>query len=143
MQKTQWQIGTHYALGAKAFSKEEIFEFAKSHDPLDFHLNMEAANNSRFKGLVCSGGQAFYYFYPKAWVPKFGKTVVAGMGLKEWNFLAPIYVNETISTNCEIRNIKNAKKDDEVIIDWFFEFKNESGKLVQSLHLTVLHKRIK
>lgn len=141
MQKVEWKVGAEYHLGSKAFSQEESFEFARSHDPLEFHLNIEAAQKSRFKGLVCSGGQAFYFFYPKAWVPKFGSTVVAGMGLKEWNFLAPIYVNETVWANCEIKSIQPARKADEVIIDWFFEFKNEAGQLVQNLHLTVLHKK--
>jgi acyl dehydratase len=141
MQKMEWNIGAKYALGSKAFDQEEIFEFARSHDPLEFHLSLEAAQKSRFKGLVCSGGQAFYYFYPKAWVPKFGSSVIAGMGLKEWNFLAPIYVNDQVTANCEIKNIQPARKTDEVIIDWFFEFKNESGQLVQNLHLTVLHQK--
>lgn len=136
----EWKVGAKYDLGSKAFSQKEIFEFARSHDPLEFHLDMEAAQKSRFKGLVCSGGQAFYYFYPKAWVPKFGLTVIAGMGLKEWNFLAPIYVNETVTANCEIKSIQAARIKGELIIDWFFEFKTESGLLVQNLHLTVLHK---
>lgn len=141
MEKVDWKVGAKYDLGNKAFSQEEIFEFARSHDPLEFHLDLEAAQKSRFKGLVCSGGQAFYHFYPKAWVPKFGPTVVAGMGLKEWNFLAPIYVNETVSANCEIKNIQTARIEGEVIIDWLFEFRNEDGQLVQNLHLTVLHKK--
>lgn len=141
MQKKSLKVGDHFTLGKKAFNQEEIFEFAQTHDPLPFHLNVEAAEKSRFKGLICSGGQAFYYFYPKAWVPMFGESVIAGMGLKDWNFIAPIYVNDEIQACCEILNIQAAKRENEVVIDWLINFTNESGKLVQNLHLIVLHKK--
>lgn len=140
MKQQQWKVNTTYELGSKKFSESEIIEFAKVHDPLDFHIDLEAAKKSRFKGLVCSGGQAFYHFYPKVWVPFFGDTVIAGMGLKDWNFLAPIYVNEMINAKCSIQETINREIKEEIIVVWYFEFFDKNNKLLQNLTLTVLHK---
>jgi acyl dehydratase len=69
MSNVKWEEGKEYDLGEKQFSASEIIDYAKKNDPLDFHLSEKAANESRFKGLVTSGGQAFNYFYVNAWIP--------------------------------------------------------------------------
>ncbi len=143
MRTIDWTLHQSYKLGSKKFMQEEIFEFAQKNDPLDFHLDLEAAQKSIFKGLVCSGGQAFYHFYAQHWVPLFGKTVLAGMGLNEWKFHAPIYVEQMVHAECMIKNIIKRENKEEVILVWYFEFYDNTKNLLQDLNLSVLHKSIK
>lgn len=126
-------------LGHHCFSEAEIIDFAKQFDPLPFHTDASIAENSIFKGLVASGSQAFMYFYPRYWVPKFGSTVLAGMKLSNWEFLMPIYANEKISAFTKILK-KTPHHENKQIIHWEFCFKNVKNQCVQKLELIILHR---
>ena len=141
MSETNWPVGKRFDLGATTFNEKEIISYAKQFDPLPFHLNRKAAESSRFKGLVCSGGQAFYHFYVNAWVPLFGETVEAGLGIKDWKFLAPIYENEKIEAACVIQSSRLTKDSAFCINRWEFNFNSvrANGKQVQYLLLDVMH----
>jgi len=124
-------------LGEIEFSEQEIIDFAKINDPLAFHTDVEVANNSRFNGLVCSGSQAFNFFYVNRWIPKYGNSVIAGLAVNNWNFLAPIYANDRVKANCTLESYKETKKEGEAVVKWGFNF-NVDKKKVQELELTVL-----
>ena len=132
--------GMKIDLGKNRFTSEEIIAFAKRNDPLDFHLSYKAAKKSRFKGLVTSGGQAFNFFYVHRWVPKYGDTVEAGLGIDNWNFITPIYADQEVNCNCQMATLTETSKKDEIIVDWYFQFSNIAGQLYQELTLKVLHK---
>ena len=147
---TNWNIydvfeaeeGTEIKLGNKSFDENEIIAYAKINDPLPFHLSVADAKRSFFGELVCSGGQAFNYFYVNRWIPKFGGTVVGGLGIKHWDFIQPIRVNETISAKATCKGIRHSESNPKLsIVVWVFEFRNKSGTLAQSLEIKILHKR--
>ncbi|MEQ8908855.1 MAG: MaoC/PaaZ C-terminal domain-containing protein [Vicingaceae bacterium] len=141
MAQSNWPIGKTYPLGSKQFSEKEIIEFARTHDPLPFHLSKQEAKESRFKGLVCSGSQAFFYFYVKAWLPLFGQSVEAGLGMSEWKFLAPVYENESIKAQCTLIESRATKDPKFCVNKWHFEFLKEkkTKEKVQYLYLEVMH----
>jgi acyl dehydratase len=134
--------GFEIDLGTKAFDEEEIIEYARVNDPLPFHIDKQVAKESFFGELVCSGGQAFYYFYVHRWIPKFGSSVVGGLGIRNWDFFLPIKVDETISAKAICEDIRHSKSNPMLsIVVWKFEFRNKSGNLAQSLEIKILHKR--
>jgi len=135
-----FELNKQYDLGEKIFSEAEIIDFALQYDPLDFHISVEAARTSIFKALVSSGPHPFHHFYKNHWIPRFGKTVLAGIGLDNWRFLKPVYVNEKIRCNVTIIDMKAYPDKGSVTIRWRFEFKNEKGELNQHLEMLVLHK---
>jgi acyl dehydratase len=47
--------GSTYELGSTRLTAEDIMDYARSWDPMPFHLDPEAARNSPFGGLVASG----------------------------------------------------------------------------------------
>lgn len=132
--------GQAFDLGKKQFSEQEIIEFAKKFDPLPFHTDLEAAKNSLFKGLVCSGSQAFKYFYVHSWIPLFGTSVLAGLEMNKWQFIQAIYVDQEVYCTCKIDKINTTKSKQEKIICWHFIFKNVKNEVLQSLYLTILHR---
>lgn len=133
-------LNHQYDLGEKKFSETEIIEFATAYDPLTFHLNADAAHKSLFKGLVCSGPQPFNYFYRDRWVPKFGPTVVAGIGVDNWRFVKPVYVNQIVHCRVRITELTSHPEKGTVTVRWYFEFVNDEGTLVQHLEMLVLHR---
>ena len=48
-------IGEEWRIGAHAFTREAILDFARQFDPQRFHLDEEAAKSSIFGGLCASG----------------------------------------------------------------------------------------
>ena len=134
--------GTNYDFGKISFSEEEIIAFAKNYDPLDFHINKEAAKKSIFKGFVASGPHAFHYYYINKWIPLFGKTVLAGLGINDWKFLKPIYPNQQIYCAVTIDDAEQFPEKKSAAVTWNFEFKDDEGNLFQHLNMKVLHKTI-
>ena len=135
-----FELNKKYDLGRKVFSEEEIIDFAMKYDPLEFHLSVEAGKKSLFKGLVSSGPHPFNHFYKNHWIPKFGKSVVAGIGLDNWRFLKPVYVNEPVLCEVSIKELEHHTEKETVTVRWYFEFINEEGELFQRLEMIVLHK---
>ena len=134
------ELNAIYDLGVKKFSEEEIIDFAMRYDPLEFHLSVEAGKKSLFKNLVSSGPHPFHYFYKNHWIPKFGKTVVAGLGIDNWKFLKPVYANQQVHCSIRITELIPHKEKGTATVRWLFEFRNEKEELLQHLEMIVLHK---
>ena len=133
-------VGKKFDLGTIVLSEQEIIDFAKAFDPLDFHTNKQLAEKTIFKGLIASGPHIFNYIYRREWIPRFGHTVICGMGVSNWKFIKPVYPNQKIAVELFILEIKPDTKVGGQIISWLFEFKNEKGEMVQVLQMEVMHK---
>ena len=134
------ELNQSVILGVTEFTEAEIIDFAMNYDPLDFHLSVEAAGKSIFKSLVTSGPHPFHHFYKNHWIPKFGKSVLAGIGIDTWRFLKPVHVNEKITCRVTVKKIIHHLEKSSVTVTWFFEFLNDNGELFQHLDMIVLHK---
>ena len=135
-----FELNTKNDLGVIRFSEAEIIDFAMRYDPLDFHLSVEDGKKSIFKSLVSSGPQPFHYFYKNHWVPRFGKTVVAGLGIDHWRLLKPVHVDEDVHCFATITELTRHFEKGTVTVRWRFEFQNAKGELFQHLEMIVLHK---
>lgn len=136
-------IGNKIDLGEIILSEQEIIDFAKAFDPLEFHVDKEAAKKTIFKGLIASGPHIFNYIYQREWIPRFGHTVICGIGVSNWKFIKPIYPNQKIRVELTTLDIQPDSQTRGVAISWLFEFKNEKDEMVQFLQMNVLHKDLK
>ncbi len=135
-----FELNRKYELGEKKFSEAEIIDFAMQYDPLDFHLSVEAGKRSLFKSLISSGPHPFHHFYKNSWIPKFGKTVLAGVGLDNWRFLKPVHVDENIKCVVIILRTTPHSEKSTITVTWRFEFHSDKNELFQHLEMMVLHK---
>ncbi len=129
-----------FNLGKVTLTEEEIINYAKLNDPLDFHINRKAAEQSFFKGFVASGSQIFNSLYKTGWIPMFGHTVICGLELNHWKFMRPVYAAQLISGTATPISIKENEEKQHAVVIWGYEFKDAKGMLVQTLEVTVLHK---
>lgn len=127
-------------IGTVTLSEQDIIDYAKLNDPLDFHIDRKAAEQSIFKGFVASGSQIFNVSYKIGWIPQFGHTVICGLEVNNWKFLRPIYANEPIKGTAAPILINPNKEKGHVVIVWKYEFHGAQGQLMQTLEVTVLHK---
>ena len=134
------ETGDRFDLGTIVLTEQEIIDFAKELDPLDFHIDPKAAEKTIFRGIIASGPHLFYHIYRKEWIPRFGKSVICGLGVNLWKFVKPVRPNQKIT--CMLTVI--GKRKDEATggnaVLWQFEFKNEQEEMVQILQTEVVHK---
>lgn len=131
--------GEEFDFGTVVFSEEEIIAFAKAYDPLDFHLNKSAAQEHFFRDIVASGPHPFHHFYKNVWVPRFGKTVLAGLAVDNWRFLKPVYAGDQIRCNVIITDITYHPERNSASVRWNFNFVNKNDEIFQHLEMLVLH----
>lgn len=105
-------VGKKFDFGEIIFSEQQIIDFAKAFDPLDFHTDKELAKKTIFKGLIASGPHVFNYIYQREWIPRFGKTVICGMGVSLWKFIKPVYANQKIKAELTVLSMKPDEKID-------------------------------
>jgi len=103
-----FELNKSFDLGIFNVTEQEIIDFATIYDPLDFHIDIEAAKNSMFKGLVASGPHLFHLFYKNRWVPLFKNSVMAGMEVN-WKLLKPIYANMNVFGKVTITDRKSTR----------------------------------
>lgn len=137
----QFSAGAEYDFGTVIFSEEDIIDFALLNDPLDFHTNRDIAKDHIFGDLVASGQHAFNYFYVKEWIPRFGKTVLCGLGVENWKFQSPIYANQVVRCRLSISNVISHAGRNSCTVYWRFEFLNSENTHFQQLDMSVLHRQ--
>jgi len=134
------ELNKRIEIGAVTLSEQEIIDYAKANDPLDFHTDKKAAEKSMFKGLVASGSQLFNILHKTEWIPRFGHSVLCGMEVNHWKFLKPVYANQTIKGSVTPIYIKENTENHHVVIVWKYEFTDMQNQPVQTMEVTVLHK---
>lgn len=132
-------VGKKFDFGTIVLSEQEIIDFAKVFDPLDFHTDVEIAKKSIFKGLIASGPHIFNYVYKKEWIPRFGKTVICGTGISYWKFIKPVYPGQKIHSELTVVSMTPNLLIGGTTITWLLEFKNEEGAMVQVLQMEIMH----
>lgn len=134
-------LNTRIDLGVVVLSEQEIIDFARLFDPLEFHTNPEVARKSYFGGIIASGPHIFNYVHRTKWIPMFKDTVICGIEVKHWKFLKPVYPGQPIQSYVSISSITDNAEKPVTAVTWFYEFLNENGEAVQTLEMVILHKR--
>jgi acyl dehydratase len=137
---SELKAGDEFDLGEVKLSEQEIIDFAKAFDPLDFHTDKAAAEKSYFKRLIASGPHIFTLVHKKEWIPRFGKTVIAGIEVNKWRFLKPVYPEMPVFSKAKILEIKTNREKNVSAVLWKYEFTDINTEMVQSLEMLVLHK---
>jgi acyl dehydratase len=134
------KAGDEFDLGITTLTEQEIIDFAKAFDPLDFHVDKKAAERSYFKKLIASGPHIFTLVHKKEWIPRFGKSVIAGIEVNKWKFLKPIYAEMPVYSRVKVLETKPNPEKGVTAILWKYEFTDRNTEMVQSLEMLVLHK---
>ena len=132
--------GQVFELDTITLSEEQIIEFAKTYDPLPFHIDKEAAAQSHFGELVASGPNLFFHIYRRDWIPRFGHSVLAGLEVNNWKFYGPTRANQPQQANISVKALKPNSERGHMVVTWLFDFRQTDGQQVQTLEMTVLHR---
>ena len=84
-------VGVAHESPPHLITEEEVIEFARRYDPQYFHMDPQAAKDSVFGGIVCSGYQTAALTWALALkTGMFADSAIAGIGIDELRWLAPV-----------------------------------------------------
>jgi len=96
-------VGEQFRSRGVTLSEAAILDFALTYDPQRFHLDVEAARETPYGGLIASGFQtlvlAFRMFLQ---LGEFDHASVGSPGMDELRWLAPVRPGDTLRTFAEI-----------------------------------------
>ena len=99
MKLDEFTIGQVFQTKSFELTKENIKNFAEVYDPQYMHLNEEKAKMGRFNGIIASGIQTLSITF-KLWIEEgcHEDDIIAGTGMNNIKFLAPVYPNDKLNT---------------------------------------------
>ena len=104
----EFNVGDKFSSGGVTFTESEIVRFALQYDPQPFHINIEAANNSQFKGLIASGFQTLALVFRMYIQEGMLKQGMGSPGMDELRWLLPVRPGDTLHMEVEVLSTKSS-----------------------------------
>jgi acyl dehydratase len=129
-----FKVGDCFVSAGITVSESMILEFALRYDPQPFHLNVEAAKESHYGGLIASGFQTMALGF-RAFLD-LGVFRACGMGspgLDELRWPRPVRPGDTIHSELTIAEIRPSRsKPDRGLLMTAVRILNQRGEAVMT-----------
>src|SRR3546814_4588313 len=121
----------------------QIVDCAMRYDPQPIHIDLEAAKDGPFGGLIASGFQTlalvFRLFLDRGF---YEKSIIVGPGLDELRWTAPVRPGDTLRSLVEVLEVTPSRsKPDRGSIRLKFTTVNQKGETVMTLLASTILKR--
>jgi acyl dehydratase len=138
-----FKIGEKYQTGGITVTESEIIRFALQYDPQYFHLDVNAAAESPYGGLIASGFHALSVcFRLFIQMGLFSSSSIGSPGIDEVKWLAPVRPGDTLRVDAEILDVKpSSSKPDRGILKLKYVGSNQHGNPVISFTVNHLLRR--
>jgi acyl dehydratase len=121
------------------FTDADIITFAHRYDPQIFHLDVEAAKNSIFGGLIASGFQTLAATFRLVHAIGFLDHNMGGPGMDELRWLKPVRPGDTLRATAEIVEVTPSRsKPDRGALKYKVSAVNQKGETVMTVLITSL-----
>ncbi len=137
------KVGDRFESGGYTLTEPDIIDFALRYDPQPFHIDVEAAKQSPYGGLIASGFQTlalgFRVLYATGWMKSAN---LGGIGIDELRWLKPVRPGDTLRTVTEVKEkIPSKSKPDRGIMKHVVIVKNQRDEVVLSGTFIIVVKR--
>lgn len=134
-----YEVGQKFVCPQIEFTKENIIDFAKKHDPRDFHISEEAAEETMFNGLISSGFHTLADTW-RSWVDMGleNEATICGVGLDKVLWHEPVRPGDKTITELEVIDKKQREGKNDGIITFAVKANNQDDKKVISYEAKVL-----
>lgn len=130
-----FKVGHTHELGAVEVTEAEIIDFAIRYDPQPFHLDVEAAKDSPFGGLIASGWHtSALYMRLLADGLLNGSSSQGASGIEELRWLAPVRPGDVLCGRYTVQDATpSATKPNRGTIHFLSEMVNQDDIVVLSM----------
>ena len=135
----EFQAGTEVVSLGQTVTLDSIIAFAALYDPQSFHIDVEAAKESPYGGLIASGFQtvaiAFRMFLDTGVL---AGTSFGSPGMDELRWPRPVRPGDTLHSVARVVAARpSASKPDRGIVRWAFRVLNQRDEEVLTFSTTV------
>ncbi|MBK7414368.1 MAG: MaoC family dehydratase [Dechloromonas sp.] len=135
--------GQHFKTPGITLTEADIIDFDLRYDPQPFHLDVNAAAESPYGGLIASGFQSlalcFRLFIQSGML---AESSMGSPGIDELRWLAPVRPGDTLHTEIEVIEVRPSKsKLDRGIARLRYHAVNQRGEVVLTLIINHLLRR--
>ncbi len=127
-------VGDRFISGGLTLTEAEIIDFAFRYDPQPFHLDVNAAAESPYGGLIASGFQSIalcFRLFIQSGI--FKESSIGSPGLDEVRWLAPVRPGDTLHSEVQVLEVRpSASKPDRGIARLRYAAVNQRGETVLS-----------
>jgi acyl dehydratase len=125
--------------GRRAVTEAEIIEFAKRYDPQWFHIDPVRAQNSRWKGLICSGWMTCSIAMELAVKSVLSDSESIGSpGIEQLKWLNPVRPGDELELRIEVMETRLSRSGSVGIVKWRWVLTTQAGVPVLDLIATSL-----
>ncbi len=128
------QPGQRFATGGITLTESQIIDFAWRYDPQPFHLDVNAAAESPYGGLIASGFQSLalcFRLFMQSGI--LAKSSLGSPGIDELRWLAPVRPGDTLHSEIEVLEVRpSASKPDRGIARLKYQAINQRGETTLS-----------
>lgn len=125
-------VGQTFKTNGLTLTEGDIIEFAWRYDPQPFHLDVQAAAQSPYGGLIASGFQSLgvcFRLFIQSGI--FLESSIGSPGIDELRWLAPVRPNDTLHCEVEVLEVRPSKsKPDRGIARLKYQAKNQRQEAV-------------
>ncbi len=68
----------------------------------------------------------------------FSGSAIAMLGIRDWQFLAPVFIGDTIGFRLTITKVRRTRQGDRGVVERHFEVLNQDSTVVQAGHIDVM-----
>jgi acyl dehydratase len=124
-------------------TEADIIDFALCYDPQPFHIDVEAAKQTHFSGLIASGFQTMALGFRVIYGSGFITTAnLGGIAMEEVRWLKPMRPGDTLRSVAEITEVTPSKSNpDRGICKYLMTVTNQHGDPVFSGVVVIVMKR--
>jgi acyl dehydratase len=138
-----FQPGQRFRSKGATLGEAQILDFAFTYDPQPFHLDLVAAREGPFEGLIASGFQtlvvAFRLFYQEKVI---NACSMGSPGMDRLRWLAPVRPGDTIYVRAEVLAKRPSEsKPDRGILNMGYEVLNQDDVVVMTYEATHIFRR--
>ncbi len=131
-----FDIGDKFTSKGITVSEAAILDFALAYDPQPFHLDVQAAAESPYGGLIASGFQTlalgFRAFYDANVI---NACSMGSPGMDELRWLRPVRPGDTLRTEAQVTEKRASEsKPDRGILRMAYEILNQDGEVVMTFN---------
>ncbi len=133
-------IGERFVTRGVTLTESLIIGFAMTYDPQPFHINVEAAQESNYGGLIASGFQTLALGFRMVLETGIFRAASMGSpGFDELRWLKPVRPGDTLHTELEVKEkTPSRSKPDRGILRIAYSIRNQKNEEVLtflSMHL--------
>lgn len=136
-------LGQRFESGGYRFTEAAIVDFAFQFDPQPFHIDVDAAKESHFGGLIASGFHTLNIAFRMLYQTGFMRGAsLGGPGMDELRWLKPVRPGDTIRAVAEVIELRPSKsKPDRGVAKFRLAALNQANEEVMTAIMMVIMKR--